>query len=164
MCTGAEIVPIISAVATVAGTAAKFAGAFDQPVPEGPTYQIGGPGGEVGAAEAALPPDRMAFGDVRPGELMDAPSFLRLGTDMTDVQKRANIATRAVAGDDASFRDPAAQDYYRNLALYGLTDPSGSVIPGAEPLPIERQYLEQVVGVQPNTGTTESFLSALLRA
>lgn len=108
-------------------------------------------------------PDRTNFSDNRPMQLEGAPNFLQLGSGLSPQQQRSRIATMGVAGEDARFRDDAARDYYRNLSLYTLTDPSGNVASGARVLPIERQYLKQVYGQEPRTDSIESYLSALLR-
>ena len=119
-----------------------------------------------GGPEAA--PDRSSFGDVRPETVPSGPNFLQgpgnLVEGMTDLQKRTSIATRATSGEASAYRDPKTQEYYRNLALYSMTGPDGKPVQNAQVLPVERQYLTQVLGMEPRSQSVESFLSALLRA
>lgn len=113
-------------------------------------------------------PDRSSFSDVRPGAVPTGPQFLQgsgnLVEGMTDLQRRSSIATRATSGEASAYRDPKTQEYYRNLALYSLTGPDGKPVQNAQVLPIERQYVTQVLGMEPRNESVESFLSALLRA
>lgn len=95
----------------------------------------------------------------RPGSLPSAPQALGFDAGMTPLQQRAGVATGGTSGNAGIFRDPAIVDFYRNLATYSLTDPSGAPAQGAAPLPIELQYLTQLGGQPGNT--TESFLQAL---
>lgn len=81
---------------------------------------------------------------------------------MTPLQQRAHIATMATQGADSSFRDPAALDYYKNVAFSDLVNDGGEAF--GDVLPVEQQFLQQVFGVSPRTDTTASFLSALERA
>lgn len=154
---GAEIIPFISAVGSLLGGGGSLFQAFGgggqraaeppQPAP------VAGPPGP--------PPDQTSFS--RPAG-MDAPAFLGMNSQMTPIQQRASIATRAVSGDESAFRDPATQEYYKNLVLRDVVGDGGTVRPGASILPSEKQYLSSVMGRQPNTDTPESFLSALLRS
>ena len=115
-----------------------------------------------------LAPDISNFRGVRPGQPPSGPAFLMgqggLSSGMTDLQRRANVATQATQGESSAYRDPATLDYYRNLALHSLTDPRGNVLAEARVLPIERQYLTDILGQQPRDESVASFLSALLRA
>ena len=115
-----------------------------------------------------LSPDISNFRGVRPGQPPSGPAFLMgeggLSSGMTDLQRRANVATRATQGEASGYRDPATLEYYRNLALHSLTDPRGDVLANARVLPIERQYLTDILGQQPRNESVASFLSALLRA
>lgn len=115
-----------------------------------------------------IAPDRGSFGDVRPQEVPTGPQFLQgsgnLVEGMTDLQRRTAIATRATSGESSAYRDPKTEEYYRNLALYSLTGPDGKPVQNAQVLPVERQYLTQVLGLEPRNQSIGSFLSALLRA
>lgn len=116
----------------------------------------------------SLPEDRTDFKSVRPQGALNPPNALSLGggfsSQMTPLQQRSSIATQATSGGGGAYTDPAVQDYYRNLALQSLTSSSGRVQSGAFVLPIERQYLSTVFGVEPRNQSVSSFLSALLRA
>lgn len=107
------------------------------------------------------PPDQTSF--QRPQTLDGAPNYLMtsggLNSAMTPLQQRAHIATQGASGDLGA--DPEVIDYYKNLALRSMVDQKGKAF--GEPLPIEREYLEQVLGQSPYNASTESFLSALLR-
>lgn len=162
---GAETIGIITAVSSIASALSGVAGAFGQKQPKGPKAPPS-PEPTAPPVPAGPAPDLMQFG-MRPGALPEAPNFLKQGSggissQMTPQQQRSSIATRGVSGESSAYRDPATLDYYKNLALYTLTDPTGSAA-GFEPLPIERQFVSQVLGEPPRTGSTESFLSALLR-
>ncbi len=99
----------------------------------------------------------------RPLQPMEAPAFLEMSGQMSPLQQRSQIATYGSSADDSRYRDPATLDYYRSLVLSDLVGSGGGVNPGAEPLPIERQFVTNL-GQTPRADTTESFLSALLRA
>jgi hypothetical protein len=77
---------------------------------------------------------------------------------MTNLQKRAAIATYGTQGSDSRYTDPATRDYYKNLLLTDY-DPAK----GLNLLPVERQYGSNVLGATPRGDSTESFLSAILR-
>lgn len=117
---------------------------------------------------AAPPADRTSFGDVRPSQVPSGPGFIMgsggLNPGMTDIQRRSSVASQATQGESSAYRDPATMDYYRNLALHSMTDPSGAVRADASVLPIERQYLTDILGQQPRDESVASFLSALLRS
>ena len=95
-----------------------------------------------------------------------APNYLMtsggLNSAMTPVQQRAQIATQGTSGEASAYRDPEVIDYYRRLAVNSLTDKSGRA--SGDVLPIEREYLQHVLGQVPRNESTQSFLSALLRA
>lgn len=163
---GAETIGIITAISGIASAFSQVAGAFGggPKQPKAPRT----PEPQAPPVPPGPPEDMMSFGDVRPGALPDAPNFLRQGSgglspEMNPQQQRATIATRGVGGESSAYRDPATLDYYKNLALYTLTEPGGGVPEGLSPLPIERQFVNQVIGEPARTDTTESFLSALLR-
>lgn len=147
-------VPVIQAVASIIGAGSQLG--------------IFGGGGKKEAAPAPQappvpqgpPPDQERFEKPAP---INPPAYLAMGTGLTPIQQRAMIATRGSAGDDSAYRDPETLNYYRNIVLNSLVGEGGGVVPGAEVLPVERQYL-QSFGESPRTETPESFLSALLRA
>ena len=153
-----SIVPVISAVGSLLGGAGSlgsiFGGGGRQNTPEPAPVQ--GP-----PATGAAAPDQTSF--VRPAGAA-APSFLGLSSQMTPVQQRAAIATGAVGGQQSSFRDPATAAYYKNLVLNDLVGEGGGVKPGAQILPVEQQYVSQVLNQQPRADTPESFLSAVMRS
>lgn len=113
-------------------------------------------------------PDLANFAKVRPSTPPTGPGFIQgaggLSPGMTDLQRRASIASQATQGDASAYRDPATLDYYRNLAVHSMTDPSGAVRANSIVLPIERQYLAEILGQQPRDESVASFLSALLRS
>ena len=117
---------------------------------------------------AAPPADRTNFANVRPSSPPSGPGFIQgaggLNPGMTDIQRRSNIASQATQGEASAYRDPATLDYYRNLAIHSMTDPSGAVRTDSIVLPIERQYLTEILGEQPRDESVASFLSALLRS
>lgn len=152
------VVPVISAIGSLLGGAGAvgsiFGGHGRAPSPEAAPVQ--GP-----PATGAAAPDQTSF--VRPAGAA-APTFLGLSSQMTPIQQRAAIATGAVGGQQSSFRDPAAAAYYKNLVLNDLVGQGGAVKPGAQILPVERQYVSQVLNQQPRAETPESFLSAVMRS
>ena len=117
---------------------------------------------------APLAPDLTNFGEVRPSAPPTSPAFIQgsggLNPGMTDIQRRSSVASQATQGESSAYRDPATLDYYRNLALHSLTDPSGAVRADSTVLPIERQYLTDILGQQPRDESVAAFLSALLRS
>src|SRR3990167_5814967 len=139
---GAELFPAISAISSLMGAGTSLFQAF------------GGGGG--GRAEPPAPapvagppgpsPDMTSFS--RPTG-MDAPAFLGMSSQMTPIQQRSSIATKGTSGEESAFRDPATQEYYKNLVLRDVVGDGGTVRPGASILPIERQYLSSVYGREP---------------
>ena len=87
-----------------------------------------------------------------------APAYLELGPDLSPLQQRTAIATRASSG--SLGQDPEAFKHFYDISFSSLADPTGK--PLGEPTPIERQYL-QVFGEPQLAQTTESYLSALQR-
>lgn len=110
----------------------------------------------------AVRPDLTNFSSFTPSG-MTAPGFLGLSPEMTSIQRRAAIATGGVAGEGSGFRDPLAFQYYKDLLLGDLLDTKGNIKEGASFLPIERQFLEQVMGESLREDSPASFLSAVLR-
>lgn len=81
------------------------------------------------------------------------PAFLGIQNAMTPVQARSRIATFGVGGEGGSFRDPVAQDVLRNFIERAALTDEGEFVPDARLLPVETQYLRDVMGldVQPTT-------------
>jgi len=80
---------------------------------------------------------------------------------MTPLQSRTKIASGALQGQ-GEYLAPDMQDYYRDVAFYSLLDPQGSPAANDAIVPIERQYVKNVLGR--GTGdTVETFLQALMR-
>lgn len=124
------------------------------------------PSGDSLPKIAAPPADRSNFANVRPSAPPSGPGFIQggLSSGMTDIQRRSSIASQATQGESGAYRDPAVLDYYRNLAMHSMTDPSGAVRSDSIVLPIERQYITDILGQQPRDESVASFLSALLRS
>ena len=57
---------------------------------------------------------------------------------MTPLQQRAAVATGGTQADASVYRDPAIQNYYRNLALYSLTEKVGRPLPERHNIVITR--------------------------
>lgn len=153
MGTTAAIAAAIVAAATVAQTAytmtkkgPKLPKLLEPPVPSGPATQ----------------PDLTNFKGQRGIDPLPTPAGLSFGSGVSDVQKRSQLATQGVAGDSGIYRTPEVKSFYKDLAIRSLTDEGGSAI--ADPLPIERQFARDVFGAEPRTGSSSSFLSALLRS
>lgn len=137
----------VSQVAAVASTVNSLSG--------------GGGGGAApsGPKPAKVAPEHEKF--KTPGPMGDAPAFLQMSSQMTPLQQRSAIATGGVSGDGGMYRDPAVVDYYRNLAFSSFVGEGGAPI--GEPLPIESQYLEQVLGESTRSPGVGGFLNALAR-
>lgn len=97
----------------------------------------------------------------RPAEAA-APASLGL-SGMSTLQQRAAIATGAVASNNPAYRDTSAREYYRNLLQRSFVNDDGSLRDINELLPIEGQYLQQVLGAQPPS-TTQALLQAIAAA
>lgn len=152
---GPETFAVIKTIGTVLSVASAaqsaFGGGKESPkAPADPKPPAG-----VGAE-----PDLSKF-EV-PGET-NAPGFMGLSSQMTPLQQRSAITTGGVSGDASQFRDPAALDYYKNIIMRDVLSPEGTVKEGASVLPIERQYLQQVMGKTPQSDSVESFLTQLVR-
>lgn len=138
-----------------AGAAASFLNKPKKPPSSG--------GGGDGPQAPKPQPDQTSF--QRPKTLDGAPNYLMtaggLNSAMTPVQQRSQIATQASSGEDSAYRDPEVLEYYRKLAMHSLTNNKGQAM--GDVLPIEREYLDRVLGQSPRNDSTASFLSALLR-
>jgi hypothetical protein len=151
----AVIPAVIAAAATIASTAISSqllkkskAPALPKPTPIGPTVAPDMSGKELASA--------------RPADNFSAPNFLKMSGSMTPLQKRTQFATFATQGNNSAYKDPAAKDFYKKLVTSSLIDPEGNIT--GDPTPIERQYVQNVLGQEIREPTTESFLSAVLRA
>ena len=94
------------------------------------------------------------------GPIGDAPSYLGLSPQMTNLQKRTAIATAGLSGNDPRFRDSETYNYYRNLALNDIGKNKSEITS------VETQYLDQVFngGGKPGDTSREGFLSKLFRS
>jgi hypothetical protein len=95
----------------------------------------------------------------RPGAAPGAPYALGLDGGMTPLQQRTAVATGGTSGNAGIYRDPAVVEFYRNLALYDLTQPGGAPRADGNVTDIERQFVSQLGG-QPGQDIN-SFLTAL---
>lgn len=96
---------------------------------------------------------------VRPPEL-DIPNFLGLSGQMSPLQLRSALASRALSGDAGIYRSPEAQSYYNNLLQRTLISDTGELFGLDVLLPIELQYLAQIRGIE-NPTDTATLLEAL---
>ena len=93
------------------------------------------------------------------GAIGEMPEFLRPElTGLSPFQQRAAIGTYGPSSESGRYRDPQTIDYYKSLVENTLKNEMG--IPISSPLPIEWQFLREVLGVSPPE-TTEAFLSSL---
>lgn len=153
-----QALPAIQAL-TALGSLASGVGSIFGAVrgqPKAPTVTPRAPAVPSGPATQ---PDITQFGAVSPAQ---APEGLQLGGGgVTPIQRLTQLATFGVHGSPL-YRSQSAQDYFQNLAMQQYVDPSTGRATG-EVAPIARSYARNVIGVEPRTGTTASFLSALLR-
>ena len=77
---------------------------------------------------------------------------------LSPFQQRAAIGTYGTSSESGRYRDPRTIDYYKSLVENTLKNEMG--IPIGSPLPIEWQYLREVLGVDVPE-TTDAFLGAL---
>jgi len=146
---------VLTGIGTLGLSEVARAAAPEQPKLKMPTPQLP-PMRELPAEEKDLTSEeigsraRAAKGAVG----LMSPSYLGLDPNMSDLQRRGAIATKATSGDLGS--DPNAFKYYRDLAFRTLSEP------GATPLPVERQYLS-VFGEPTRDTSTGGFLSAIER-
>ena len=97
---------------------------------------------------------------MRPAEEPPPPAFGMAG-GMTDLQKRAQIATGGTQGNAGQFRTPEAMRYYGNLIARALIGDNNAVSQQSPNLlPIEDTYLKQVFGVTPQNNSA-TLLDAL---
>lgn len=145
-----SIAAAIAAAATLAGTVKGFTSSKSKTPTITPPSVPPGPAADL-TKEGIL--------GQRPGSAPAAPNFLSFSPDMTNLQKRAAIATFGSQGNDGKYADSATKDYYKNLLLsdYGDKGLAGGA------LPVEYQYATNVLGVKPRENTAESLISAILR-
>ncbi len=89
-------------------------------------------------------------------DAIEEPGTMGFSPIMTVLQRRAAIATGGVAGTDSTFRDDNAQEYYINLLLRSIIGEDGAIIGDfTDILPIELQYMRQVLGIEPGGSVEE---------
>ena len=116
--------------------------------------------GVLGRARPTPTPNRITqSGFARPAA-MPSPHFLSLDGGMTPLQARTAVATYGVNASDGMWRDPAATEYYKNELLRSLVGDSGELGDYGSVLPIEHQFLQQVLGLSYGADT-KSLVSAL---
>lgn len=113
---------------------------------------VGGRGGMEDAIARTLQTQPVAAPTpafLRPAE-QAAPAPLGLGGGLTDLQKRAQIATGGTQGNTGVYRTPEAMRYYGNLIARALIGENNRLAQqNANLLPIEDAYLKQAFGVTP---------------
>jgi len=164
--TGMGMIPGVGAVlGAVKGYQALTGDMGVSKAPDGHGPQQGGaPGGALGMnrASPAGNPISRATAFARPG-MIGIPSGLDLSPGMSSLQQRTAIATNALYGDNSVYRSDEAKDYYKNLLNRDLIGNDGKIGDMGQLMPIESQYLQQVLGLsyQP---TTTSLLNAIAAA
>lgn len=110
-----------------------------------------GMSGEIFPARTAPPPSLTPQVPVP-----EMPSFLSFDPNMTDLQRRAMIATYGSQGEDSTFRDPATVRYYNSLIRNALQG-------GDYVLPVEERFLRDTLGYsfEPNS---QALLNAIANA
>lgn len=111
------------------------------------------------AGPAGPAPDPTSF--TKPGA-QARPPLLSYGMGLTPIQERAAITTGALQGQ-SMYRDPQAIDYYKNLAQRSFIKDDSTYADYGDVLPIEKQFIEQILGQQIRTPSTQGFLAALMR-
>lgn len=99
-----------------------------------------GAGGEGDNLRSSGP--QTTVGQIAP--LAPQPLYLEFAPGMTPLQQRTNIATMGLNSDDSRYQTPETQEYYKSLVKDELSQ-AGTM---DALMPIERQYLEQVLGLQ----------------
>lgn len=147
----------IAAVVVAAAAVASTAYTVTRPGPKTPKLLQP----EIPSGPATIP-DKLNFAKERGVDPFPTPAGVSFGQGLSDLQKRTQVATGGVADNSGLYRTPEVSSFYKDLAIRSLTDQQGNVT--GSPTGVERQFATNVLGVQPRTGSTESFLSALLRA
>jgi len=153
MAAASTVAAVVVAAAAVASTAHQMS----QSGPKAP--KVTQP--DVPSGPATIP-DKSNFAKERGVTPLETPQGVTFGQGLSDLQKRTQIATGGVAENSGLYRTPEVSNFYKDLAIRSLTDQQGNV--SGDPTGVERQFAMNVLGVQPRTGSTESFLSALMRA
>ena len=165
-----------SADSAVAGqeASAADAGAGDAGLWDDPSY-IGYPqndGTGTGTGDGTGAGDTSPTGWQRAGSV-PVPDNLKdyLSPGMTDLQARTAIATGALYNSNPVYRTQEAKDYYNALLRNALINETGGFNDIGVLNPVERQYLEQSVGVGGYddsesllnaTGMTEEYAAAVM--
>lgn len=125
---GGKIGATLSDYANTPAPPGGFAGGPPSPS-EGSDLSGGLPSIGSGTSEPYVPP-----------QPIEAPSYLEFNPEMTALQQRAQIATFGLNADDSRYTSEETVDYYKNLLQNSLSE-------GGTLLPIEKQFLEQVLGI-----------------
>jgi hypothetical protein len=123
---------------------------------------VGGDNGPGNSSQGGPPRPPQAQGPkpfTRPQE-RGGPSFLSLHPAMSNLQRRAAIATFATQGMDNRYRDNDTKDYWRNLIERALITDTGDLAEFGNVLPIELQYIQQVLG-KGSPNSTQALLEAI---
>ena len=150
---GAELIPILIAGISAAGSIAGpiFAATRSQPRPPTimPPPVPPGPAPDLTSSDIA---------SRRPGTKPTAPNWLGLPAGMTGRQELDWYAANATNSNDSRFHDEAAKDWYKNTLLYNYT-------PGMQPSSYTAQLATNVFG-RPirNPNNPESIYSAILNS
>ena len=156
--------PVIGGlIAGVSQIPESWRSGYGTPEYTGPMSAVGGPETSYSDEGTSQAPDTQpqaaaaAPSFAAPPELT-APSGLGL-EGLSPLQRRSLIASHGLSGQ-GRFRDSATRRYYRNLLQRGLVSDSGALGDYGDVLPIEQQYLRDVMGLtfQPNV---KSLLDAL---
>jgi hypothetical protein len=116
---------------------------------------------DVSGGAVVAPQSAVAELFQRPGELPE-PTSLSLGMPgLTDLQKRAMLATYGTQGVESRYRDEAAKKYYANLLARSMINEQNQPIDNAQVLPIERQFISSAYGKEPREGDTRALLNDL---
>ena len=98
---------------------------------------------------------------IRP-PLPDPLPIFNFAAGMSPLQQRTAFATRAVGGD-SRFTSPEAREFYNNLIRNTLITDQGGTLPLSNLTPIENQFIQQVLGVTPQSNT-RNLLNAIANA
>ncbi len=157
------VTPLLSEIMNAAARDGTLvSGKFNDPATDrariGELFSVGRPFTRPGSQQPGQQQDLTGqqLAAQSPGSPGEAPAFLGLSPQMNSLQQRTAIATGGAAGDDPRYSDPATKKFYQQIAFQDLLGPGGDVL--GQPTDTEWQYAGGAPG-----GTTESFLSSLLR-
>ena len=120
---------------------------------------FGGEGRQPEGAPYRAPAGMQGSAAFSPKAAVNMPDFLKNDlSGLSPFQQRAAISTYGTSSESGRYRAPETIDYYRSLAEKTLRNEMG--IPIGSPLPIEWQYMREVLGSAPQE-TTDAFLQAL---